>query len=73
MPLISAASRADAEPDPNTSNNTDSTNNGGSTNAADVSVVKTLLTSGPFVAGQTISYSLVVANGGPATATKASR
>jgi uncharacterized repeat protein (TIGR01451 family) len=36
---------------------------------ADVSVVKTLLTAGPFVVGQTISYSLVVANGGPNTAT----
>ncbi|MEA2163516.1 MAG: hypothetical protein QOK37_1643 [Thermoanaerobaculia bacterium] len=56
--------------DPNTSNNTDNTGNGGTAAAsADVSLVKTLLTSGPFTAGQTISYSLVVANAGPSTAT----
>src|SRR5205807_8476560 len=31
--------------------------------------VKTLTTSGPFTAGQSISYTLVVANAGPSTAT----
>jgi uncharacterized repeat protein (TIGR01451 family) len=56
--------------DPNPSDNTDSTGNGGTAVAsADVSLVKTLLTSGPFLAGQTINYSLVVANAGPSTAT----
>jgi uncharacterized repeat protein (TIGR01451 family) len=58
------------EPDPNPVNNTDNTGNGGTAVAsADVSVVKTLLTSGPFNAGQSISYTLVVANAGPSTAT----
>jgi len=56
--------------DPDTSNNTDNTGNGGTAAAsADVSLVKTLLTAGPFAAGQTINYSLVVANAGPSTAT----
>ncbi len=58
------------EPDPNVGNNTDSTGNGGTAVAsADVSVVKTLVTSGPFNAGQSISYTLFVANAGPSTAT----
>ncbi len=58
------------EPDPNSGNNTDSTGNGGTAAAsADVSVVKTLTTAGPFNAGQTISYTIVVANAGPSTAT----
>jgi len=56
--------------DPNPANNTDSTGNGGIAAAsADVSLVKTLTTAGPFTAGQTISYTLVVANAGPSTAT----
>jgi uncharacterized repeat protein (TIGR01451 family) len=58
------------EPDPNTTNNTDSTGNGGEVGAAaDVSVVKTLTTAGPFIATQTISYTLFVANAGASTAT----
>jgi len=58
------------EPDPNVTNNTDSTGNGGTAAAsADVSVVKTLVTSGPFTAGQSISYTLFIANGGPSPAT----
>jgi uncharacterized repeat protein (TIGR01451 family) len=58
------------EPDPNGGNNTDNTGNNGVTGAsADVSVVKTLTTAGPFLAGQSISYSLVVTNAGPSTAT----
>ncbi|MFO1352217.1 MAG: DUF11 domain-containing protein [Gammaproteobacteria bacterium] len=36
---------------------------------ADVSLTKTLTTAGPFTAGQSISYSLVVANAGPSAAT----
>src|SRR5204862_4705222 len=51
-------------------NNTDNSGNGGTAAAsADLSVVKTLTTSGPFNAGQSISYTLTVANGGPSTAT----
>src|SRR5260221_7569368 len=51
-------------------NNTDSTGNGGTAApSADVSLLKTLVTSGPFTAGQSISYTLVVANAGPSTAT----
>jgi uncharacterized repeat protein (TIGR01451 family) len=64
------ATATPAENDPIPANNTDSTGNGGTVVAsADVSLVKTLLTSGPFTAGQTINYSLVVANAGPSTAT----
>jgi len=64
-----SATASATEPDPNSGNNTDNTGNGGSTASADVSMVKTLTTSGPFTAGQTISYTLVVANAGPSTAT----
>ncbi|HXH37995.1 MAG TPA: DUF11 domain-containing protein, partial [Thermoanaerobaculia bacterium] len=54
--------------DPNTANNT-STAGGTALPAADVSLVKTLVTAGPFTAGQSISYTIVVANAGPSTAT----
>jgi len=37
--------------------------------SADVSMVKTLTTTGPFINGQSITYTLVVANAGPNTAT----
>src|SRR3954447_2595789 len=58
------------EGDPNLANNTDNSGNGGTAAAsADVSMVKTLTTAGPFTIGQTISYTLTVANGGPSTAT----
>src|SRR5438445_779003 len=58
------------EPDPNLSNNTDNTGNGGTAGAsADVSVNKTLVTAGPYIVGQTLTYTLVVANAGPSTAT----
>src|SRR5213079_2500742 len=57
------------EPDPIPGNNTDNTGNGGTAAAADVSMVKTLTTAGPFTAGQIVSYTLVVANAGPSTAT----
>ncbi len=40
-----------------------------STSSADLAMVKTLTTSGPFSAGQTLTYSLTVANAGPSTAT----
>jgi uncharacterized repeat protein (TIGR01451 family) len=65
-----SATATAAEFDPNTIDNTDSTGNGGTTGAsANISLVKTLVTAGPFVAGQTISYTLFVANAGPSTAT----
>jgi uncharacterized repeat protein (TIGR01451 family) len=64
-----AATVSATEPDPNPGNNTDNTGNGGTAASADVSMVKTLTTAGPFTAGQSISYTLVVANAGPSTAT----
>src|SRR5207302_1424258 len=58
------------EPDPDSSNNTDNSGNGGLAAAsADVSIVKTLTTSGPFTVNQSITYTLVVANAGPSIAT----
>jgi len=65
-----SATATGTEGDPNPGNNTDSIGNGGTAaGSADVSMVKTLITSGPFVAGQSIQYSLFVANAGPSTAT----
>jgi uncharacterized repeat protein (TIGR01451 family) len=64
-----SATATPAEFDPNTANNTDNTGNSGSTQSADVSLVKTLTTSGPFIVGQPVSYTIVVANAGPSTAT----
>jgi uncharacterized repeat protein (TIGR01451 family) len=66
-----SATATAVESDPNLANNTDNTGNGGTTGApsADVSLVKTLVTAGPYTAGQSISYTLVVANAGPSTAT----
>ncbi len=58
------------EGDPNPANNTDNTGNGGIAAAsADVSMVKTLVTAGPYTAGQALTYTLVVANAGPSAAT----
>src|SRR5439155_968858 len=58
-----SATATATELDPNTANNTDNTGNGGTTGtppapSADLSLVKTLTTPGPFVAGQAISYTL---------------
>jgi large repetitive protein len=64
-----SATATPAEFDPNTGNNTDNTGNNGSTVSVDVSMVKTLTSSGPFHAGDTVNYTLVVANAGPSTAT----
>src|SRR5260221_562314 len=65
-----SATATPAETDPNLANNTDSTGNGGTAAAlVDVSIVKTLVTAGPYSAGQSLSYTLVVANAGPSTAT----
>src|SRR5205807_1137586 len=58
------------EPDPNSGNNTDNTGNGGTAAAsADVSIVKTLTTAGPYTIGQSLTYTLFVANAGPSIAT----
>jgi len=40
-----------------------------SSTSADVSLLMTLTTAGPFTSGQSITYTLFVANGGPVTAT----
>ncbi|HEY0157135.1 MAG TPA: IPTL-CTERM sorting domain-containing protein [Thermoanaerobaculia bacterium] len=58
------------EPDPDGEDNDDEDDNGGFTGpSADVSVVKTLVTPGPFGLGQELTYTLVVANAGPSPAT----
>ncbi len=65
-----SASVSAIETDPLPANNTDSSGNGGvAGSSADVSVVKTLTTTGPFTVGQSITYSLFVANAGPSAAT----
>ncbi|HYC93431.1 MAG TPA: DUF11 domain-containing protein [Thermoanaerobaculia bacterium] len=65
-----AAAAMGVEPDPNTTNNNDSSGNGGvATPSADVSLVKTLTTGGPFAPGQSVTFTLVVSNAGPSTAT----
>ncbi|HXH90486.1 MAG TPA: DUF11 domain-containing protein, partial [Thermoanaerobaculia bacterium] len=64
-----SATATGTESDPNPGNNTDNTGNGGSTAVADVSIVKTLVTAGPYYAGQSVSYTLVIHNAGPSIAT----
>jgi uncharacterized repeat protein (TIGR01451 family) len=65
-----SASANATEPDPNSANNTDNTGNGGSADtSADISVVKTLVTAGPYTIGQSITYTLLIANAGPSIAT----
>src|SRR5258705_136802 len=65
-----SATTTPAQLEPNTRNNTDNSgNNGVASASADVSLVKTLTTSGPFGAGQSITYALFIANAGPSTAT----
>ena len=54
--------------DPNPGNNTGG-DTGSTTPVADVSVTKTLTTAGPYIAGQTVSFDIIVSNAGPATAT----
>ncbi|HEV2722607.1 MAG TPA: DUF11 domain-containing protein, partial [Thermoanaerobaculia bacterium] len=59
-----------AEPDPNPANNTDNTGNGGTaTDSADLAVVKTFVTQGPYHHGDIITMNLAVTNNGPSTAT----
>src|SRR5690606_29314255 len=63
-----AATASADEDDPDDSNNED--DDGGSTDpSADLSLVKTLTTVGPFTVGQTVSFDIVVSNAGPSTAT----
>jgi uncharacterized repeat protein (TIGR01451 family) len=64
-----SATATGTESDPVPSNNTDNTGNAGSTAMADISIVKTLVTTGPYYAGQSVSYTLVIHNAGPSTAT----
>jgi uncharacterized repeat protein (TIGR01451 family) len=65
-----SATATATEHDPNTSDNTDNTGNGGTAAAqADVSLTKTLDTAGPWNVGQSITYTIVVSNSGPSTAT----
>ena len=58
------------EPDVDPTDNTDNTGNNGTTGpSVDVSMVKALVTAGPYTIGQSVSYTLTVANAGPSTAT----
>jgi uncharacterized repeat protein (TIGR01451 family) len=58
-----------AEFDPITSNNSDLFGNGGvAQNTVNVAITKTLDTPGPYVAGQPVTYTLVVSNTGPGVA-----
>ena len=63
--IVNTASVSSATPDPNSANNTSSTSNTSSTEA-DLRIVKT--DSGPFVSGQTSTYTLAVTNLGPSDA-----
>jgi len=57
------------ETDPDSSNNIDNTGNGGSAGtSADMQVVKTLTSTGPYIAGDTVTYNITVTNNGPDTA-----
>lgn len=67
--LVNIASvRADAVIDPDPSNNQAQDRNALEA-TADLSVGKTLLDTGPFLVGQVVRYSIVVANAGPSAAT----
>lgn len=72
-PFDNVASANGAETDPNTLNNTDDSGNGGNAAAsADVSIAKNLDTFGPYFTGQSVTYTIIVANAGPFTATNVS-
>jgi uncharacterized repeat protein (TIGR01451 family) len=69
-PFDNEATATAVESDPDTGNNTDDSGNGGNgAPAADISVVKTLDSPGPFNVGDIVEYSLVVSNFGPDPAT----
>src|SRR5262249_34681831 len=68
--LDNSATATAAQPDPNTANNTDNTNNGGTAvDSADLAVVKTFVTQGPYRNGDVITFNIAVTNNGPSTAT----
>lgn len=59
-----------AERDLNIDNNTDILDNGGNANSSiDVSATERLDTVGPFRAGQSVQYTIIVSNAGPSNAT----
>lgn len=62
------ATATPAEPDPDPTDNTDEDGDVVSP-AAELSLTKTLSTAGPYSAGGTVSFDIVVSNGGPSTAT----
>src|SRR5205085_160286 len=65
-----SATATAAEFDPNTANNTDGTGNGGTASpVADVALTKSLTSAPPYSVGQAITYTIVVSNVGPSTAT----
>src|SRR5262249_7838089 len=65
-----SATATAAQPDPNTANNTDNTGNGGTpVDSADLAVVKTFVTPGPYRNGDVITFTIAVTNNGPSTAT----
>jgi len=65
-----SASATPAEADPSAANNTDNSGNGGSTTtAADMAINETLITPGLYFAGETVTFTLLVSNAGPDTAT----
>jgi len=65
-----AVSVSAAEHDPDSTNNSDNTDNGGNAApVADLIVSKALDSAAPFIAGSTIQYTIVVTNSGPDAAT----
>ena len=59
----------DADPSNNLDDGTDGNNDGVAAPVADVSITKTLIDSSPYVVGDTVTYTLIVSNAGPDTAT----
>lgn len=65
-----SATATPAESDPNSANNTDSSGNGGTASAAaDMAIDETLVTPGLYFAGEKVTFSLLISNSGPDTAT----
>jgi uncharacterized repeat protein (TIGR01451 family) len=58
---------AESDPSPNNTDNLD--NGGNASSSVDVSATEQLDTLGPFRAGQTVQYTLIVSNAGPSNAT----
>jgi uncharacterized repeat protein (TIGR01451 family) len=66
--IANSSTLSSDSPDPDTGNNT-STASFTVTASADVSIVKTLLTAGPYSESQTVQYLLAIGNAGPSPAT----